>query len=302
MRNKGIMILSLALVVVLVALAVGLLLAGDKEGKYAAEVSLYFFNGNSTEIVEEKRKISYDKKEDIIEKVIKEIDKGPKESNKKRVVPKGVELNSITHTNDGYAVLDLNQRILRDNTSNVLAAYTIIKSVCSVAPVTGITHVKVTVDGENITTSDGKTVDFLSYEDIKLSDTYGSKQKQVILYFANSDTEGLSAEIRNVELKDDKKLEQIVLESLMTGPKSEQLKACIFGELLSVIMRDKICVADFGAGFSDLNSDNAEDAVASIVKSLTELDTVLGVILLEDGQRLEKIGNVDVSGVLKIKE
>lgn len=301
MRNKGIIILSLALIV-LVTCVVGILLAGGQDGKYATTVSLYFFNGDSTQIVEEKREISYDKKEDIIKNIIKEIDKGPKDSKLKRIVPKGVELNNITYPKEGYAILDLNNKFLRDNSSDVLAAYTIIKSVCCAAPVTGITHIKITVDGQNITTSDGKTVDFLSYAEIKLSDTDSKEQQQVILYFANSEKEGLSAEISNVDISDGKSLEQIIIESLISGPKSEQLRVCVFGELLSVRIEDKICIVDFKDGFSELNTEKAEVAVSSIVKSLTELDTVDGVILLEDGKKIENIGNVNVSGILKRKE
>ena len=76
----------------------------------------------------------------------------------------------------------------------------------------------------------------------------------------------------------------------------------MFGELLSVRIEDKICIVDFKDGFSELNTEKAEVAVSSIVKSLTELDTVDGVILLEDGKKIENIGNVNVSGILKRKE
>lgn len=301
MRNKGIIILSVALIV-LVICVLGVLLAGGQDGKYATTVSLYFFNGDSTQIVEEKREISYDKKEDIIKNIIKEIDKGPKDSKLKRVVPKGVELNKITYTEEGYAILDLNNKFLKDNSSDVLDAYTVIKSVCCAAPITGITHIKITVEGQDIKTSDGKTVDFLSYAEIKLSDTDRKEEQQIILYFANSENTGLSAEIRNVYVSDGKALEQIIVELLIAGPKSEQLKACVFGELLSVTMKDKICILDFKGGFSELNAEKAEDAVSSVVKSLTELETVDGVILLEDGKKIQNIGDVNVSGVLKRKE
>lgn len=168
MKNKSIKFAVFTLVI-LIILVVGVLLAGINDGKYAVKVNLYFFDGAEQQVVEERRDISYDETTEIIRNIVKEIRKGPKNVGIERIVPSGAKLKEITYKDEGFVVLDFNDQLLCEDTSqNVLAAYSIIKSVCCAEDITGISHVKITVDGNEIKTSDNKILDFLSYEDIEL--------------------------------------------------------------------------------------------------------------------------------------
>lgn len=168
MKNKGIKLAVFALIILVLAV-VGILLAGINDGKYAVNVNLYFFDSAEQQVVEEQRDISYDDTTEIIRNIVEEIQKGPKNVGAERIVPNGAKLKEITNKEEGYVILDFSGEFLSDDTSqNVLAAYSIIKSVCCAEQVTGINYVKITVDGDEIKTNDNKTLDFLSYEDIEL--------------------------------------------------------------------------------------------------------------------------------------
>ncbi len=303
MNNKGIKLTALVLIISVALIGVILFADfGDKD--FAISVNLYFYNENSNGVVEEAREITYDKTEEIIPQIIKEIVKGPRQTDKKRIVKKGVKLNDIIYGDNGYAVIDLNDKFLsNDNTLDVLAAYTVIKAVCNAYPVTGITHVKLTVEGDDIATSDGKTLDYLTYEDIKLSDTAQRTKKEVLLYFKNSEKDGFGAEIRKLEISTEESLEKAVVEALLKGPKSDKLKQCVFGELISVDTKDGVCFVNLAFSFVEKNSgEGAFAAVYSIVNSLTELPGIDGVQILVDGKKLDKIGDVDISTVLGRQE
>lgn len=168
MKNKGVKLAVFALII-LILVGVGILLAGINDGKYAVKVNLYFFDSAEQRVIEENHDISYDDKDEIIKNIVKEIQKGPDSVGVERIVPNDAKLKKITYKQDGYVVLDFNSKFLGDDTSqNVLAAYSVIKSVCCAEPITGISYVKITVDGDEIRTSDNKTLDYLSYEDIEI--------------------------------------------------------------------------------------------------------------------------------------
>ena len=168
MKNKTIRLAVITLII-LIMVVVGVLLAGINDGKYATKVDFYFFDSAEQIVVAEQRDVSYDNDSEIIREIIKEIQKGPQSVGIECIVPKDAKLNDITYKDDGYVVLDFNEEFLSEEVSqNVLAAYSVIKSVCCAESITGINYVKITVDGKEIRTSDDKTLDFLSYEDIEL--------------------------------------------------------------------------------------------------------------------------------------
>ena len=300
MSNRGIKITVLVLLGVILAVGITLFSAmNDKD--FAVSAELYFFNEDSTVVEKEMREIVYNKPKEIIPGIIKEINKGSRQADKKRIIKNKIKLKEIIYEGDGYAVVDLKDSFLSgDSSSDVLAAYSVIKSICSVYPVTGITNVKITVDGASIETTDGKALEYHTYQDIQLSNESNSLKKEVLLYFKNSDKEGLGAEIRSVEVTDGVSIEKTVVEALLKGPKSNKLKQCVFGELISAETKDGVCFVNFNFSFVEKNfGDGAEYAIQSVVNSLTELSEVNEVQILIDGKKIDKIGDVDVATPLK---
>ncbi len=105
------------------------------------------------------------------------------------------------------------------------------------------------------------------------------KKVTLTLYFPDNDALYLHPELREVEIEDEQRLANVILEELFKGPTDENLSPGLDGEnlILSVKIADGLCTVDFAEDFKLLNSGGTTRetfAVGSIVNSLCELDGV----------------------------
>lgn len=116
------------------------------------------------------------------------------------------------------------------------------------------------------------------------------KEKEVILYFTDDKLMNLVAEKIKVQT-DQKPLEEIIISELKKGPKNEKLRRTIAPhiQILGVEVVDS--TAQVNISSSGLHGGSTEEVflIASIVKSLTELDYIDKVQFLVDGKKVESL-------------
>lgn len=112
----------------------------------------------------------------------------------------------------------------------------------------------------------------------------------IIIYFANETGDGLLEYGKSVEITNNVSLEQIVVESLITGPLREGYGQTIpeGTTLKRISIKDGTCYVDLSGDFNK-PLDTCKDYVTiySLVNSLCELPTISKVQILIDGQKQE---------------
>ncbi|WP_427340085.1 GerMN domain-containing protein [Caloranaerobacter sp. DY30410] len=115
-------------------------------------------------------------------------------------------------------------------------------------------------------------------------------EKDVILYFADDKLTSLVAEKIKVQI-DEKPLEEIILDRLKQGPKNEKLRRTIAPHIQILGVEVVNNTAKVNISSSGLHGGSTEEIffIASIVKSLTELDYIDKVQFLVDGKKVESL-------------
>lgn len=297
-RRKIIGIL-LVFVILAAGAAVVLKLFGGSE---TMAIDLYFINESGTSIVAEKREIKYDRDE-LTETVMKALAAGPAEGKNMRVLQKGTSWD-ITRDQTRLLV-DFSQEFLTtEPTRNLLATYAVVKSLCQLS---GVSAVKVIVEGGEIITPDNGRIDYLTDKDINLeSDPAQGESRTIKLYFAQKDGK-LAAELRTVKLADAVSIEKYIVSELIKGPEDKELSAVLSADtqILSAELADGTAYINMSQSFVDKNSGSADKelaAVYSIVNSVSELASVNDVQLLIEGKKVEGFANINISAPLHRNE
>ena len=164
MNKKGVIGILIAAAVIAAAVIIGVVNGG--KNKVTISTDLYFFNEAETTISAETREIVYTEGEDAAESVVKALIKGPESSRRRRTLHRDVKLLGIDRSDPANAVVNFSgEFITGDNTKDILAVYSVVKSLCALD---GVTSVKVIVEGGDIVTPEGTTIGYLTNEDINL--------------------------------------------------------------------------------------------------------------------------------------
>lgn len=133
----------------------------------------------------------------------------------------------------------------------------------------------------------------LAAEDALLEDTDSDPfSRRLKLYFADEQKQYLVSEYRSLSLDEDSSLERYVVEELLRGPNSAELRAVIpeGTKLLSCTTEDGICTVDLSGEFMVGKPAGALEerlVIYSIVNSLGALAEVEAVQILCQGQALD---------------
>lgn len=295
------LIIPAAAVVILAAVIITITFCTGDRSKNRYNAALYFYNEQQTAIEAESRTIHYTDRQELAELIVGELIKGPESAKSRRVIPSDTKLISVSGVEDGEVIVNMSKEFQTgDNKNDVLAIYSVVKSLCAVR---GIDRVKVVTDGTDILSADGSIIGFLTDQDINLStDTYNSEMREVTLYFPLNDGGGLGREIRSIRVTDQQPLAQYLINELIKGPQTEGLYASMNGEtkIHSVEIMNGICFVNFTQSFIEKNAGSAEQeklTITSIVDSLTELDNIERVQILIDGMRVHDFGSINIFGL-----
>ena len=300
MKNKKPIIFDAVIAVLLAALLIFLI--NMDFSKFKMDVDLYFLNEDSTGIEAERREIKCKDQLDAINKIIEEMFKGPKTAKKNKIISSDTKAQNVTYDGEGDVIVDFSEEYLTgDPSRNTLETYAVTKSLCSSGIVS---RVKVTVNGEEIVNQDGSVMDYIEASDINIeTEEFSSELRDVVLYFADSTGTGLVREERTIKIIDQQPIEQYIINELINGPDSSDLRRLLSDEtsLVSATVQDNICYLNF---MSDFIKENAGDemherlVIASIVNSLTELNTISRVQFYMDGKRVDNFGSVNIKGYI----
>ena len=305
MKYKN-LIMPAAVVLILAMIILTIAFCTGDRAKNRYNAALYFNNEKQTAIEAENRTIRYTTRQELIERIVTELIKGPESVKSNRIIAPGARLLSVSGVEEGEVIVNFsNEFNTGDEKDDVLAVYSVVKSLCAVR---GIYRVKVVVEGTDIQAGDGSIIGFLTDQDINLStDTYNSEMREVTLYFPSVDGGGLGKEIRSIRVTDQQPLAQYVINELIKGPQTEGLYASLVSDtkIHSVEIMNGICFVNFTANFIEKNTGSAEQenlTIASIVDSLTELENIDRVQFLIDGMRVDSFGSINIFGLFARNE
>ena len=291
-------ILFIAAVGALIIAIISVVLIYRSHNIQTSECSLYFLNQTGTSLTVEDRNISYRYDEDLPAAVLKQLIKGPENSRNLRVINRHVNINAISNDGTGNYIVDFSGDFYtEDRYRTIFSVYAVVKTLCLID---GVNSVKVTVEGEDFVSSDGNIIGALTSDDINLSiDTDSSETHTVRLYFADSETNKLAAEERTIRITDQQPLQQYIIHELIKGPKDRNHSAVLSSgtTLISVTISDNIGFVNFAKNFVDKNTsspEKEEQAIFSIVNSMTELEGISRVQFLVEGKKVEKFGEISI--------
>lgn len=135
-------------------------------------------------------------------------------------------------------------------------------------------------------------------------ETFEEYDAELTLYFPDSEAMYLHPETRNVTVKENIPLEQVVLDELFKGPSDEKLAPSLDGENLVISVstdEEGLCIVDFTGDFVVLNSGGTTRevfAIGSIVNSLCELENVNSVKINIEGKTDAEFGHSLLDAVI----
>lgn len=226
----------------------------------------------------------------------------PEESGLTRIIPAGTQM--LDWSMEG--------RVARVELSDLYAGLTGVdltladySIVLTLTQLDGVDGVRICVDGGGQTFQDRRA---LYAGDAIFS---GAEEEPVevsaALYFLRNSTGELTAERRMLRLTEDEIPAQAVLELLIAGPEGEGLSALLPEGLRvnSARVDNGVCTADLSAELLDaVPSDpvRQELVISSIVETLRSLDQVEQVLLLVEGEPLERYGGIELSAPLSLAQ
>ena len=230
---------------------------------------------------------------ELMEECLESLKADPEDENLKATIPEDVEVldqvyDEVTkqvdlYFNSAYRNIPKNQEIL------VRAA--IVKTLTQFDGV--IDYVQFFIDGTAMTESDGQPMIMMQsdFVDNTRADVKRLNQETIRLYFASSDGTKLVAEDIYVHYSKNVSLERVIVESLISGPISENLNPTMSSDVKlydDVSVTDGTCSVDFNQRFLDRIKDQSFAInVYSVVNSLTELDYIQQVQIKIVGKIVE---------------
>ena len=288
-KKRYIISFAAALIIILVTM---LIISESNQNKQKSiNIDLYYFNEENTALASENTNIKYEDNDELIEIVLDKLLQGPSDSKNKPLFNTDVQILSVIQDGKDITVDFSENYLTKDDSRDSLTVYAIVKSLCQLKMVN---RVKVTVDGNEIVSSDGTTLGFISNDDMDFeSDT------TTTLYFADKESNKLISEKRTIKITDTVPTEQYVVNELIKGTQYSDIARNVISSdtvLISAQTTDDTCFVNFKSGFIEKNAKddtNNELVIYSIVNSLCELKDVSFVQFLIDGKKTDKFGNIN---------
>ena len=213
------------------------------------------------------------------------------------VVPRGLEINSISIDN-GTLTIDFNA-VYNSMTAGEELAFRA-AAVYTFTSLDFVDYLLITVDGSELKTAKGMLMGKLGREDVIMNgDISAEPTNYEILtrYFENSEGSALSTEIREVQVNPNLPVERYIVEQVIAGPEDESLRSTVpyDTKIRDISTADGVCYVDLSVEFVNKQLGLEKDALAavySIVNSLCEIEDVTKVQFLIEGEKLDSYRNV----------
>ncbi len=213
------------------------------------------------------------------------------------VVPRGLEINSISIDN-GTLTIDFNAVYNSMTAGEELAFRT--AAVYTFTSLDFVDYLLITVDGSELKTAKGMLMGKLGREDVIMNGDISAEPTNyeiLTLYFENSEGSALSTEIREVQVNPNLPVERYIVEQVIAGPEDKSLRSTVpyDTKIRDISTADGVCYVDLSVEFVNKQLGLEKDALAavySIVNSLCEIEDVTKVQFLIEGEKLDSYRNV----------
>ena len=222
-----------------------------------------------------------------VEEMLEALKKNVKGIEEQAAIPAKVKIERYTlddeklclYFNENYRNMDIVQEVL------CRAAL-----VRSLTKINGVDLVAFYVEESPLTNNEGIEYGYMQAEDFVANTGSSINSYQVRdlnLYFANSSGDKLVQEKVSVRFNTSQSLERVIVEQLMKGPSSSEMRATIpkKTKLLDVSVREGRCYLNFDEGLKETTPGvMPETVIYSIVNSVVEIGTVSSVQIAINGE------------------
>ncbi len=251
------------------------------------EYRIYCLNKEGTKLTYYIREAGEAKQEELVKELLSFLAEDAGDLEYQCAIEESVTMQAIKIAKERLYVYFSKEYYNIDPVKEVLVRAAIVKTL---AQVDGINRVVFYIDGKEQVNSRGALVGSMTAADF-VDDTtdivMDNNKTNIILYFTDEQGTELYAESREVYIDTGSSKEKIVLNQLLKGPQSENLRKVLPEGLtiISVVTRDGVCYLDMDENFLT-GTINVIDMIPvyAIVNSLTAIDGVDEVQILINGE------------------
>lgn len=313
-KQNHVSIIAAVIVLVVAVIAIGGIYYSNTQSvkppnTQTVSCDLYFLDSSTSLMKAEKRDIKGENNADIFANVLSELKAGPKIEGLSKIIPDNVIFESA-NIDHGLATLNISKEYLEMKSGEELLCRGSI--VWTLTGLEFVDSVIITVDGKELTKTNGEPIGRMTREDIVIDGVVSPEvthYQTVKLYFGNADATGLQIEEREIEVNPNEALEKYIMEELIKGPADSDLIATVPSETKIREIKttqDGICYVDLSNEFVTRHNGGSTGeilTVYSIVNSLTELNKVKRVQFLIEGEKVEEYkGHLDFSQPFEARE
>lgn len=251
------------------------------------EYRIYCLNKEGTKLQYYVREAVSDTSIELIKELFSYLSEDTNDLESQAAVEKDVVLQSVRIVRERLYIYFSKEYYNIEPLKEVLVRAAIVKTLSQVS---GVSKVKFYIDGNEQKTAGGASVGVMTAADF-VDDTtdlvMDNNMTNIILYFTDEKGLKLYSEVREVYIDSRSSKEKIVLDELLKGPKSADLRKVLPDGLtiISVVTRDGICYLDMDDTFLTGNI-NVVDTIPvyAIVNSLTAISGVEEVQIMINGE------------------
>jgi len=251
------------------------------------EYRIYCLNKEGTKLQYHVREAVSDTPTELIKELFSYLSENTNDLESQAAVEKDVILQSVRIVRERLYIYFSKEYYNIEPLKEVLVRAAIVKTLSQVS---GVSKIKFYIDGNEQKTASGALVGVMTAADF-VDDTTDlvrdNNVTNIILYFTDEKGLKLYPEVREVYIDSRSSKEKIVLDELLNGPKSANLRKVLPDGLaiISIVTRDGICYLDMDDTFLTGNI-NVVDTIPvyAIVNSLTAISGVEEVQIMINGE------------------
>ena len=258
-----------------------------KQEEQNSDYYIYYVDKDWTHTVARGYEVQSSSLRDITAELLQKLAENTDSPDYRKAMPGDVKVNDWKLEN-GQMYLYFNSDYAEmDNVTEVLCRAAIVRTLIQVE---GVNYISFYVGDTPLTDENGSIIGLMTADSFieNPGEQINSIQTaDITLYFANKEGTKLVEEVQeDVRYSSNISMEKLVMEHLLKGPESKELRSAIPSgtKLVSVSVLDGVCFVNLNEGF--LNQDyeiNEQIVIYSIVNSLAELPNVNKVQIAVNG-------------------
>ena len=270
------------LTAILVFMSAGCASSQDKK---EAMYRIYCLDKDENKLLSYEYETAVTDMDELAKELVSAMSQIPDDVKKKEVI-KDFEVTDMVISDRQITLTVSESYMIMPPEKEVLVRAAIVKTL---GQIDGIDHIAMKLTGEDLLDALGQPVGPMTVAQFvdNAEDEFNTYDNiELVLYFADNDEEGLVKTIRKVEYNTNIAPEKLVVEQLIAGVASDDLKATINPqtEIINVTVKDGICYVNLTNAFLTLPEGiRPEVAIYSIADSLIELSGISKVQLSVDG-------------------